>query len=279
MTAAGVKKLKAFINHKSGVSQRQLARKFGCSQPHIGKTLKGKTDIRFHKRIAVPYRTEAQTAVYRPRSRRISLKFHGREFIIDDESYFTLSNSDKNANGGYYSNDVSETPDDVRCKEKKKFEQKLLVWLAISPKGMSQVFITRSGQAVNQDVYREECIRKRLMPFIKKHHSDGNFVFWPDLASSHYAKSVLEYLKANNVVFVEKKDNPPCAPRLRPIENFWSILKGYVYDKGWEAEKLDQLKQRIKYCLKKADVGLVQRMMLSVPSKLDAVRRYGAGKE
>jgi hypothetical protein len=52
-----------------------------------------------------------------------------------------------------------------------------------------------------------------------------------------------------------------------------------VYDKGWEAEKLDQLKQRIKYCLKKADVGLVQRMMLSVPSKLDAVRRYGAGKE
>ena len=59
------------------------------------------------------------------------------------------------------------------------------------------------------------------MPFIQEHHSKDNFVFWPDLASAHYAKSVLDYLSANNIQIVPKKDNPPNLPECRPIENFW----------------------------------------------------------
>ena len=45
------------------------------------------------------------------------------------------------------------------------------------------------------------------MPFIAKHHSDGQYLFWTDLASSHYAKSVIGYLREKNVQFVEKSDN------------------------------------------------------------------------
>ena len=101
------------------------------------------------------------------------------------------------------------------------------------------------------------------MPFIKKHHPEGNFVFWPDLASAHYAKSVTSYLISKNITFVQKADNPPAVPELRPVKNFWSILKGMVYKNNWQATSVDELKQRIKYCLKKVGANLYR---ICVPS-------------
>ena len=44
-----------------------------------------------------------------------------------------------------------------------------------------------SGMAINQEVYLNECIEKRLVPFVQEHYKNGKYVFWPDLASSHYA--------------------------------------------------------------------------------------------
>uniref|UniRef100_A0A915ITQ1 SNF2 N-terminal domain-containing protein n=1 Tax=Romanomermis culicivorax TaxID=13658 RepID=A0A915ITQ1_ROMCU len=53
-----------------------------------------------------------------------------------------------------------------------------------------------------------DCIIKRLIPFIEKYHSDNNYVFWPDLASSH-AKPAVSHLRENGIIFVDKSDNPP----------------------------------------------------------------------
>jgi hypothetical protein len=78
-----------------------------------------------------------------------------------------------------------------------------------------------SGQAINKDVYIAKCLRARLIPFIKAYHENDEIVFWPDLASSHYAKDTIDFLKSNNIDFVDKSSNPPNAPELRPIEDFW----------------------------------------------------------
>ncbi|RMZ95641.1 hypothetical protein BpHYR1_002889 [Brachionus plicatilis] len=45
--------------------------------------------------------------------------------------------------------------------------------------------------------------QRGVIPFIKKHHSDGNYKFWPDLASSHYANTVVNYLIDQNIKFVQ----------------------------------------------------------------------------
>jgi len=39
--------------------------------------------------------------------------------------------------------------------------------------------------------------------------------------------------------------NPANAPKLHPIEDFWGILKKKVYEKGWSAKSIDQLKKNI----------------------------------
>lgn len=278
MTKRKIDQLAVMIDNRTGISTRQLAKKFKCDQSYIVKTIKKKTTIVNRKRILKADRTPAQQAAMRPRCSRILKKFRGREFVLDDESYFTFKNSDKNANAGFWSSDPGNAPDHVKFKTKKKFEPKILVWLAISPRGISKPFFATRGLAVDQKVYLHDCIIDKLIPFIRQYHSDDNYVFWPDLASSHYANSVIAHLRQENVHFVEKGDNPPCVPELRPIENFWSILKGYVYANGWEATGDDadkKLKQRIRLCLKKIDMSVIHDMVSGVSTKLDTVRRTG----
>ena len=100
----------------------------------------------------------------------------------------------------------------------RKFESKLLVW-CISDKGISAPIILKSGLAVNKSVYLD-IIKCGLVPFIEKHHSHGKYKFWQDLASSHYAKVVVDYFGAKKLNFVEKLENPANVPEARPIEDF-----------------------------------------------------------
>ena len=54
MTKNNIRRLEAMFNHHHGVSQRQAARKFNCSQPYILKTLKNKTSIRMYNKNQDP---------------------------------------------------------------------------------------------------------------------------------------------------------------------------------------------------------------------------------
>lgn len=49
-------------------------------------------------------------------------------------------------------------------------------------------------------------------------------VFWPDLATIHYTKTVTEKV-VKNVILAMKDKNLPKTPHLRPIEKFWALCK------------------------------------------------------
>ena len=133
--------------------------------------------------------------------------------------------------------------------------------------------------AINGLVYLEECINKRVIPFIKEYHSDGNYVFWHDKASSHYTKRAINRLNAENINFLPKIDNPTKLPEARPIEDFWSILKRELYKNNWKAENVAQFKDIIKYCVKKVDLHLIQKLTEGVYRRLDSIRRNGLAEE
>ncbi|CAF3920732.1 unnamed protein product, partial [Rotaria sp. Silwood1] len=78
-----------------------------------------------------------------------------------NEKYFTSTNANVGRNRYYYSPDSSTASNNIKFKQKKKFEPKLMVWMAMSSKGVSDVFIHQSGQAVCQDVYLNKCIVQR----------------------------------------------------------------------------------------------------------------------
>ncbi len=72
-----------------------------------------------------------------------------------------------------------------------------------------------------------------------------------------------------------KEANPANVPEVRPIEDFWEILKVNVYKDGWQEKNLQQLESRIKACLKNIYVSLVQRLIGGTIRRIDRVRRNG----
>lgn len=273
-TKGNIQKLKQFFDHKSGRSQRSFAKRLGCSQAYISHMLKKHTDIRCYKKTKRPLMTDKQMAEARPKCRAMYNKYKNTDFVIDDESYFLLSHNDLPGNDCFYSSDRSETPDKVMCDYQAKFPSKLLVWLAISPKGVSKPYFRRSGMAINQTAYLE-ILKNNLEPFILSNYKQGGYVFWPDLASSHYAHSVQDYLKSKGIPLVPKDINPANVPKARPIEDFWGNLKAKVYEGDWKANSLEELRRRIEYCLKNLDLKFVQHHMLGVRTRLGRIMKYG----
>lgn len=274
-TNGNIKDIIKKFNHRSGCSQRSVARKKNCNQSTISRILKKYSNIKCYKKAKKAAMTELQKKQARPKCRKMLEKFKNLDFIIDDESYFTLTNSDQPGNDRFYSDDIKKTPDDVKYYYKAKYEKKILVWICISPKGVSKPLFIPSGLAVNQNVYLEKMIQHNLEPFINEYYKKGGYVFWPDLASAHYAKKVVNYLNEKKINFVPKNINPANVPKARPIEDFWANLKREVYKGGWAANNLDVLKNRIKYCLSKIEISVVQKHAESVNKRLDHIRRYG----
>ena len=67
---------------------------------------------------------------------------------------------------------------------------------------------------------------KRLIQFINRHHVSSDVLFWPDLATSHFANKVKEYLDGQNIKFVPKQKNPPITClKLGLLNNFGLFCK------------------------------------------------------
>ena len=199
-------------------------------------------------------------------------KFRGKKFVIDDESYFTLK---RTTNKHFFSSDISITSEDVKYKKTRKFESKILLWVAISENSMSKPYLQNGGMAINQKIYQKQCLEKRLFKFIKEKHSDKKYIFWPDKASSHYANATIRLLKDNKVNFTPKYLNPTNVPQCRPIEDFFGYLKDIVYKDGWQAQDTRQLKRKIISSLKKVDPKIIQRSMLGVRKRLRKCYLHG----
>ncbi len=108
--------------------------------------------------MGISNRTEQQKAVNRAKCGSLYLKNPGISWILDDESYFTLSHSTHNGNDYFYSSDVSATPS-VKYRPKSKYEAKVLVWICMSEKGVSAPIFIESGNAVDQFTYYLKFIK------------------------------------------------------------------------------------------------------------------------
>ena len=81
--------LKRLTNNKSGISQRKLAKSFECYLSYINKKLDSLA-INCWKKQTIPGHTEAQMAEARSKNATLFRKYEDRQWILDDESYFTL---------------------------------------------------------------------------------------------------------------------------------------------------------------------------------------------
>ncbi|CAH1101845.1 unnamed protein product [Psylliodes chrysocephalus] len=194
---------------------------------------------------------------------------------MNDEKYFTFANPEIPGNSGFYTDNFNDCPDNVKFEAKAKFEDKIMVWCAISEAGVSRPYVGRvRGQAVDANVYTQNCLPK-LLNFINLYHANDEIMFWPDLASCHYTHATRQWLEANHIPFVPREDNPPNVLQARPIESFWALLTRKIYDNGWEAQNQDQLRRRIYQKVREVDLEACQALMRQLRTKLRRIREHG----
>ena len=118
MTKSGIKQLVVkLFDHTCGISQRKAARKMKCTQPLVNCTFKNKISIRLKKKIKISTGNLCSN-------------------ILDDGSYFTLTNSEMKGNDNFSSKYVEFTTKEIKYKAKDKFKDKLLVYVLISSLGI-----------------------------------------------------------------------------------------------------------------------------------------------
>ena len=62
-----------------------------------------------------------------------------QKIMLNDEKYFLLHNE---SNRAFYTSDPSAAPPEVKFKCTKKFEPKIMVWIAVSENGISKPFFS-----------------------------------------------------------------------------------------------------------------------------------------
>ena len=167
------KRIIAAAQHKVGVSTKKLANRFKIIKSMAWRTLK-EIGNKYFKRRSAPKVTEnekiKQIQILKDVSEFVSKK-KKTDLILYDESYFSLSDSRSPANVGFYShpNELQNVADNIRLKPKAKFERRVLVWIAISKRGISNLLVLPSkSEALTSSVYIKKCFKKNLLPFKKK---------------------------------------------------------------------------------------------------------------
>lgn len=274
------KRLNELTNGKVAKSYRSLGRHFKMKGETVKKQMEKMGIIR-KKRIYAPKTSEKQKKEQRKRItklRKNSLRAsNGLDVIMDDESWYPFDYH-KN-NDYYYTTKRKKVKDSVFYKTKEKFPGKVMVWIAMSPKGCSEPFFLPKNKTMNKELFIEECIVKRLVPFIKKYYPNGGFIYWMDLASIHYATATLQKLRSLDIPFVPREENPPAAPQIRPIEDFWSYHKRLVYEEGFTANNEEELKVRFCEKLNGIQEEYFQRLLGRIKTKVRKAADFGLSSQ
>ena len=64
-------------------------------------------------------------------------------------------------------------------------------------------------------------------------------------------------------------------PQIRPIENYWAMLKMKVYEGNWTGKNRPQMIRRIKQKQKELDHGIVIRMFDNLKGRIHIAKENG----
>ena len=102
----------------------------------------------------------------------------------------------------------------------------------------------------------------------------SRFIFQQDGASIHRAKVVEEWFRKRKIA---KLDWPAQSPDLNPIENLWGELKKRIAQKGKDITSKKVLWRVLEDEWEATPLDLCQKLIDSMPARLDAVIRAKGG--
>lgn len=181
--------------------------------------------------------------------------------IWSDESRFEVCVGDSRKRVIRTANEAYDNDCLVR---KVKFPASLMVWGCMSGQGVG-VLLFIDG-TVNAIKYRE-ILENGLQPSIPQLQTgDGDYIFQQDGAACHTAKSVLGWMKEQQVPLMEWPSN---SPDMSPIENLWGIMKRALRNNPVRTK--EQLREKIEEIWSGITPELCRDLVHSMPRRMAAV--------
>jgi hypothetical protein len=216
-----VKSVKNLMERKPETSVTSGAIVTGMPRSTFQHIKRKKLNIRAYVKETVPKYSVDQIQ----RARKACRKFYNRILkdnliiVMDDETYVHQDCEQIPGKSYFHAINKTSVSDEHRFKSEQKFPKRLLVWQAIDQFGnTSEPYI--SERTMNGKIYLEECLKKRLIPFLEEYHKKRKILFWPDLATCHYRQDVIQWMNCQNFEFVKRDENAPNVPQVRPIERY-----------------------------------------------------------
>jgi len=224
MCKKNIVKVEKAFDRNSSTSVRRVAEKLHLKKSTVSDIKVKKLRYTAQTKKKAPKYIKDQESRAKTGLRRLYKNTREKILIIDDETYLINDPSQTPGRKWVHAKDHRQLPYSKRVKEITKFPKKTMVWQAMDEFGnVSEPYVSEGTMTGN--IYLEECLKKRLIPFIKALHDVEDVLFWPDLAPPHYTPEAREYLESENVEYVPRNKNPPNVPQARGIEKFWGICK------------------------------------------------------
>lgn len=255
------------IKTNPGLSDADVAKKYNSNQTTV-RRIRLRDGFRSFHASKQPNRTLKQNLVAKTRARKlyskVLTKYQGC-LLMDDETYVKMDFGQLPGQKFYKATSRGDVPSKFKFVFADKFARKFLIWQGICSCGRkTEVFITNGN--MDSKMYKQECLKKRILPFIKAH--EGPVKFWPDLASCHYSREVLQWYRDNGVDFIEKDLNPPNCPQFRPIEKYWAIVKQKLKKSGRVTRDAVEMKRWWNKIAAQVGQQSVQNMMRGIRRKV-----------
>ena len=259
------------------ISEAELARRLKLAVSTVGYIKRLKLDLRSRKKVRAPMYTKDQERRAIRNCRKLAQKLDKHKrwiIIIDDETYVPSDPTQIPGQQFYSSGPDFDPPLECKIAPKTKFPAKYLVWQAIDEYGqVTSPYVTKGS--LNGKKYRDECLKKRLLPFIRKKHKNSTIFLWMDMASCHYSNIVLTWLRANKIKYVERYDNAPNVPQARPIEKFWALCKAEYKKYPDPAKNVSEFGRRWRKISSKVAKDHGQNLMANIRERIASIGYKG----
>ena len=225
-TKESIKKVKHRLNQKKKVTSRKLAVELNISRTSVRRILKNDLLLR---PIVEPLLTDEHKEKRKKFSNWVRTRFRKEDtmkILFSDEKLFDIDGIYNSQNDRIWA--VSRVEADKRggVKQKRKFPEKVMVWLAVCSKGVSPIVIFDEGTIDHARYIRE------VLPVALKYGNDILGTYWTfqqDGAMPHVHQ---QWCKDNFPSFIDKDHWPPNSPDLNPLD--YSIWDELAHAVNWD---------------------------------------------
>lgn len=217
-TKAAIRKVKHRLEHRKLVSSRKLARELSISQTSVMRILKNDLGLRAYKIQTEPMLTgehKEKRIRFANWIRNNFRKEDTMKILFSDEKMFDIDGVYNSQNDRIWAVSRSEADTKGGARQKRKFPQKVMVWLGVCSKGVSPLVVFEKG-TVDHARYIKE-----VLPVALKFGNDSfgkDWTFQQDGARPHIHAKSQEWCAEHFPSFIDKDHWPPNSPDLNPLD-------------------------------------------------------------